>query len=112
MTPNSKEDFQNSMMEEENKRRCDENLQLTYSESPEGTYSLNTDITNYLHGLVNDSLTMTKHITPSPYSNNQPWFAKDNREGKQSLRKAAVIVSLHFPDSDYLRNNFYKVKKR
>ena len=108
--PNSKEDFQKSMMEEENKRRCDEILQSTYSESLEGTYSLNTDITNYLHGLANESLTMTKHIKPSAYSNNQPWFAKDNREGKQSLRKAAVTVS-HFPDSDYLRNNFYKVKK-
>ena len=44
-------------------------LKATYAESPDGTHSLNSDITNYLQDIANDSLTLTKTKSNS-YTNN------------------------------------------
>ena len=102
----SKDNFKESMKKQSSKGI--NILNSTYLESAEGTYSLNSDLTKYLQDIANDSLTLTSTKTAS-YTNNQPWFTKDNRDGKINLRKAACIVS-QFPDNEYLRKNFYKVK--
>ena len=104
--PSSGDDFLVSMTNQTEKAQ--NILEATYAESSNGTYSLNSDITNYLQDIANDSLTLTKTKSNS-YTNNQPWFKHKNREGKQNLRKAACTVS-QFPESEYLRKNFYKVK--
>ena len=41
--------------------------------------------------------------------NNKPWFNWETRTGKRELNKATRTVSGH-PSSNFLRENFYKVK--
>ena len=41
--------------------------------------------------------------------NNKPWFNWQTRTGKRELRKATNTVS-GYPDSSFLRDNYYKVK--
>ena len=84
-------------------------IDRTYDNSTDGTIILNNDITNYLQTVANNSLKKTKHMNNNR-TNKNPWFNSECRAGKRSLNKAARIVS-KFPDSDYLRKNFYKTKK-
>ena len=42
--------------------------------------------------------------------NKKTWFTSATRSAKRELSRATNIVS-EFPDSDYLRRNFYRVKK-
>ena len=87
-------------------------LQATCADSTDGTYTLNSDITNYLQDIANASLTLTKTKTKTKtnsYTNNQPWYTKENRDGIRNLRKAACIVS-EFPDSEYLRKKILQGK--
>ena len=84
-------------------------LNKTYDDNVDGVHDLNKDFTNYLCRLADATLTKTKH--PSSIAiNKKPWFTKECRQGKQLTNKAARILS-RFPDSDYLRKNYYKVKK-
>ena len=41
--------------------------------------------------------------------NNKPWFNWQTRTGKRELRKATNTAS-GYPDSSFLRDNYYKVK--
>ena len=106
ITPCSKDDFLDSMKIQTEKAQ--NILQSSYADSSDGTYTLNSDITKYLQDIANASLTRTQ-TRQNTYTNNQPWFEKTNRVSKQNLRKAACTVS-QFPESEYLRKNFYKVK--
>ena len=42
--------------------------------------------------------------------NKKPWFTTATREAKKELLRATDFFS-QFPNSDYLRKNFYRVKK-
>ena len=82
----------------------------TYNNNSDGTYKLNRDLTKYLQTIADKTLTKTKH-TSNKSVNKKPWFNIKCREGKRLTQKAARILS-DFPDSDYLRQNYYKVKKQ
>ena len=108
VTSSSKDDFLESM--EKNAQTACHILDTSYEKTHNGSYSLNDDITKYLQDTASDSMELTKiKRQTNSYTNNQPWFGKENRVGKQNLRKAAYSVS-QCPESDYLRQNFYKVK--
>ena len=53
---------------------------------------------------------LSKHSSKSKYTNKRPWFSYETRQAKSQLGKAARIVS-EFPNSDYLRHNYYQVQK-
>ena len=87
------------------------NIKTTpYDNTPDGTYKLNSDFTTYLQTIADKTLTKTKHVSQAK-TNQNPWFNNKCREGKRLANKAASLVS-DFPDSDYLRQNYYKVKKQ
>ena len=81
-----------------------------YSNDNDGTYEMNEDFTGYLKTIANNCIEITKPEGKKSYVNKQPWFSKETREGKKLLNKSARLAS-DFPNSDYLRQNFYKVKK-
>ena len=82
----------------------------SYSDNTDGTYSLNKDFTNYLQNMADKTLTKTKNPADN-ITNKKPWFNNECRSGKRLVNKAARIVS-RFPDSDFLRQKFYRVKKK
>ena len=87
------------------------NIKTTpYDNTPDGTYKLNSDFTTYLQTIADKTLTKTKHVSQDK-TNKNPWFNNKCREGKRLTNKAARLLS-DFPDSDYLRQNYYKVKKQ
>ena len=72
---------------------------------------LNKDIIDHIHSMASESFKSTKHINEKKRKNkNNPWFTYQCRTAKQETNKAAKTVS-KFPDSDFLRSNYYKVKK-
>ena len=75
-------------------------------------YELNNEVTKHLQMIADSCFSKTKGPrTTKPSSiNKQPWFTNSIREAKRSLSKATEIVS-HLPSNDYLRKNFYLVKK-
>ena len=77
----------------------------------QGTQRLNNDVTKHLQNIADNCLEKTKHprLNKNGPINKQPWFTNATREAKKNLAKAAGIVS-DFPDSDYLRTHFYRVK--
>ena len=81
-----------------------------YSDDNNGTYEMNKDFTDYLQTIANNCIDVTKPEGKKRYINKQPWFSRETREGKKLLNKSARLAS-DFPNSDYLRQNFYKVKK-
>ena len=87
-------------------------LSSQYDKETDETYRLNQDITKYIHEIANQCIRKTKvplHSKSMPI-NRKPWFTPATRTAKQELLRATDIVS-QFPDSDYLRKNFYRVKK-
>lgn len=93
--------------------QCELIVNKSYTQDRNGTHQLNTDITNHLRTIGDKCLQTTKHLKPpNPHgpSNNSPWFNQDLRKSKTYVNKASRFVS-DFPDSDYIRQNFYKVKK-
>ena len=77
------------------------------------THELNDTVTKHLQNIADDCLQKSKHLSSHrkfQYLNKKPWFDQRVREAKQSLGRATRIVS-DFPNSQYLRQNFYKVKK-
>jgi exonuclease III len=85
-----------------------------YSNDSDGTYKLNKDITEYIQQIANSCLDKTKHPKTNKLNstvNKQPWFNFTCRQGKRFANKAARLTN-KFPESDYLRRNFYKVKSQ
>ena len=107
---NNKEAYRDLQDSEDMKGIADNITNNSYCDSIDGTYELNNDFTTYLQGVADKTLTKTK-IPTDNITNKKPWFNKDCRSGKRLATKAARIVS-RFPNSDYLRKNFYLVKKR
>lgn len=85
-------------------------LDKAYDSNVDGIHDLNNVFTSYLCKLADATATKTKNTNNSAV-NNQPWFNKECRQGKKLINKAARIVS-RFPGSDYLRQNYYKVKSK
>ena len=73
---------------------------------------INNSFTNYLHKMASDCFKTTKTVNESGKKNkkNNPWFNHKCRRSKRELNKAARTTS-NFPTSDFLRTNYYKVKK-
>lgn len=107
---NDKDSYKDIQDNPDMKNLAQDILTETYSDDTDGTYRLNEDFTKYLTSLADQTLKKTKHLRDD-VSNKQPWFNYQCRAGKRLLNKAARTVS-SFPDSDFLRINYYKVKKK
>ena len=70
---------------------------------------LNNRYTKYLHDMATICFKTTNNNTKRR-NNNNPWFNRQCRLGKRELNKASRVTS-KFPSSNYLRQNYYKVKK-
>ena len=70
---------------------------------------INDNFTQHVQHIAAESFKKTK-IRPQKNKNNNPWFNWQARIAKRETRKAANATS-QFPSSDFLRENFYKVKK-
>ncbi|NRB81926.1 MAG: RNA-directed DNA polymerase, partial [Saccharospirillaceae bacterium] len=81
-------------------------LHELYDKAPLRYKFCDNDKTNYI--TIQESEDMK--TTVQDMTNKKPWFNKECRFGKRAVNKAAKIVS-QFPDSEYLRKNFYKTKK-
>ena len=68
--------------------------------------------TEHIQLIANKCLSKTKapNHKKAIYLNKKPWFTPVTRSAKRELSRATNIVS-GLPDSDYLRKNFYRVKK-
>ena len=93
---------------------ADKLLSTKYSNEKDETYRLKREMTRHIHDVANQCLRKTKiqslpHKRGTPI-NKKPWFTTTTREAKKELLRATDFVS-QFPDSDYLRKNFYRVKK-
>ena len=65
----------------------------------------------YLHNMASPCFKTTKHKkTSNKMKKNNPWFNWQCRLGKRELRRATDATN-KFPTSEFLRLNFYKVKK-
>ena len=86
-------------------------LDNDYPSDQQSSYRLNKDVTAHLQKIADKYLQKTKHPKANKNGpiNKKPWFTPATREAKQSMSKAATIVS-DFPGSDYLRKHFYRVK--
>ncbi|KAL5271735.1 hypothetical protein ACHWQZ_G000069 [Mnemiopsis leidyi] len=108
----SKEGFQEAMNRPENIDKTDQILNTQYDKSTGHTYELNQQVTEHIQMLSDLSLSKTK--APKQHkpgsTNKKPWFKSVTRSAKRELSRATTIVS-EFPNSDYLRKNFYRVKK-
>lgn len=69
---------------------------------------INRRYVKYLQGMASECFKSTK-VTKKRNTANQPWFNGKCRSARRLLNKAARTVS-KFPDSDFLRQNFYKAK--
>ena len=70
--------------------------------------NINDKFTEHLRSIASDCFKQTKHIKTNKI-NKKPWFNGHTRAAKRELRQATNTVSSH-PNSDFLRENFYKVK--
>lgn len=70
---------------------------------------LNIDFTNYLCGMASQCSKMTKASKKKKRPNN-PWFNSHCQSAKRQMKRAARATS-NFPNSVFLRENYYKVKK-
>ena len=103
--------LRSAMADPETKVKAQAILDSDYPSDRQSTYTLNADVTEHLQKLAGNCLQKTKHpkLNKNGPINKQPWFTNATREAKQNMAKAAGIVS-EFPDSDYLRKHFYRVK--
>ncbi|KAL5261748.1 hypothetical protein ACHWQZ_G007450 [Mnemiopsis leidyi] len=87
-------------------------LNTQYNNTNADTYELNRVFTEHLQRIADIGLTKTKapNYRKITSINKKPWFSYATRLAKQDLTRATEIVS-EFPSSDYLRINFYRVKK-
>ena len=74
---------------------------------------LNDKYVKYLHSMASECFKSTNHKnknTSTKMQKNNPWFNWQCRLGKRELRRAANATN-KFPNSEFLRQNYYKVKK-
>ena len=72
---------------------------------------INDIYTKYIQDMASSCFKTTKNKIKSKRKNkNKPWFNLQCRIGKRELNKAARSTS-KFPTSEFLRQNYYKVKK-
>ena len=102
--------FKEELLKSEHQEKLGIILSHQYSTDREGAYKLNEDVTSLLQGIANKCLEVSKPVKKRGYINQQPWFNHETRQAKQYLNKAAKLTS-EFTSSDFLRKNFYKVKK-
>ena len=69
---------------------------------------INDKFAGHIRTMASECFKQTKPSRDSLKPNN-PWFNWKARSSKRELRKAAKTTS-HFPDSDFIRYNFYLVK--
>ena len=69
---------------------------------------INTFFTTHIQTMASNCCKKTKNVVKKR-NNNNPWFNWQTRLAKRELKKATRATS-KFPDSDFLRNNFYRVK--
>lgn len=95
------------------------NLQETLGTLSNGQFNHNTNIaktvkdinskfTEHIRNLATSSFKQTK-IQANKKSKNKPWFNWQARMAKRELRKTTNTTS-EFPNSDLIRENFYRVK--
>ena len=84
--------------------KVDEDKKLIF----QSVNDLNNKFTEHIHNLSSSSFKKTKNNTKKNKSNN-PWFNWQARQAKKELRKATKVTS-EFPSSDFLRENFYRIK--
>ena len=72
--------------------------------------NLNKSYTDYLHSMAQSCLSMTKNKPNKKHNFIKPWFNWKCKLAKRELGKAARATSNH-GDSEFLRTNFYHVKK-
>ena len=70
---------------------------------------INEAFTEHIRNIASKCFKQTKNVSQNKINNN-PWFNWQTRLAKRELRKAANATS-KFPTSEFLRHNFYKVKK-
>ena len=86
-------------------------MKNVYADSNEGSQSLNSEITNFIHLTASDCLTLTNmHHLPPNISTRTLGSLEKHEMLKEQLRKASSIVS-DFPSSDFLRKKYYQIKK-
>ena len=109
----SKNNFTEIQQQDQFKRQLD-GLETMLHESKDTNDD--TDITGltdkyceYLHDMTSLCCDKTKN-NPKNKNKNNPWFNWQCRTAKRELNKAARSTS-KFPHSDFLRLNYYKVKK-
>ena len=71
--------------------------------------NLNTGFVDHVCNLASTCFKKSKN-NPQKSTKNNPWFNWHAKLAKRELRKATKATS-DFPSSDFLRHNFYKVKK-
>ena len=76
--------------------------------SQTGIDDINERYCKYLHDMASECFKTTKHNVKKKKKNN-PWFNRKCWLAKRELNKATRVTS-KFPSSDFLRQNYYKVK--
>ena len=109
---NSKSDLNSAMERPDIAIEGEHILNTQYNNTNADTYELNRVFTEHLQRIADIGLTKTKapNYRKVTSINKKPWFSYATRLAKQDLTRATEIVS-EFPSSDYLRINFYRVKK-
>ena len=79
--------------------------------SRDSVININDKYINYLHNMASQCFKTSKHKnTSSKTEKNNPWFNWQCRLGKREIRRASEATN-KFPTSEFLRLNYYKVKK-
>ena len=78
------------------------------SEIRSSVNDINDKFTEHLRNVASACFKQTKHVKTNKI-NKKPWFNWHTRGAKRHLRQATNTVSSH-PDSNFLRDNYYKVK--
>ena len=71
--------------------------------------TINEKFTKHIRENAAKAFDETKDKSQNKHTNNKPWFNWQTRQGKRLLRNATQSTS-SFPTSEFLRENFYKVK--
>ena len=109
---NSKSDLQATAESPGMAAETERILNTKYENTSDGTYELNRIFTEHLQRIADLSLAKTKvpNNKKTTFVNKKPWFTSVTRSARRELNRATGIVS-ELPSSDYLRKNFYRVKK-
>ena len=112
----NKDQFLNIQSEETSLRAINDiNSQLQNASTIEDRESveksvktINDKITEHLRGMASQCFKTTRH-KENKFKQNKPWFNWQTRLAKRGLRNATNSTD-NFPTSNFLRENYYKVK--